>query len=31
MLLAEIPHLRRYAWVLARDREAADDLTQSCL
>ncbi|MGD0634908.1 MAG: sigma-70 family RNA polymerase sigma factor [Beijerinckiaceae bacterium] len=30
-LLAEIPHLRRYARVLARDPHAADDLVQSSL
>src|SRR6476469_374367 len=26
-----IPGLRRYAWALMRDREAADDLVQDCL
>jgi RNA polymerase sigma-70 factor (ECF subfamily) len=26
-----IPGLRRYAWALLRDREAADDLVQDCL
>lgn len=26
-----VPALRRYAWSLARDREAADDLVQDCL
>ena len=26
-----IPALRRYAWALLRDREAADDLVQDCL
>lgn len=30
-LIAEIPHLRRYARALARDPEQADDLVQSCL
>lgn len=31
LLIAEIPHLRRYALSLTRDREAADDLVQGCL
>ncbi len=31
LLIEEIPHLRRYAWALTRDFEAADDLVQSCL
>ena len=31
LLIAEIPHLRRYARALLRDPEAADDLVQSCL
>ncbi len=31
LLIAEIPHLRRYARSLARDPDAADDLVQSCL
>lgn len=31
MIIAEIPHLRRYAVALLRDREAADDLVQDCL
>ena len=26
-----IPALRRYAWALLRDHEAADDLVQDCL
>ena len=26
-----VPALRRYAWALVRDREAADDLVQDCL
>ncbi len=30
-LIAEIPHLRRFARSLARDPDAADDLVQSCL
>lgn len=30
-LIAEIPHLRRYARALLRDPEVADDLVQSCL
>lgn len=30
-LVAEIPHLRRYARSLARDADAADELVQSCL
>ncbi len=30
-LEAEIPALRRYAFALARDRDAADDLVQDCL
>lgn len=30
-LEAQIPALRRYAWALARDRQAADDLVQDCL
>lgn len=28
---AHVPALRRYAWALLRDREAADDLVQDCL
>ena len=31
LLIAEIPHLRRYARSLARDPDAAADLVQSCL
>lgn len=31
LLIAEIPHLRRYAHALERDREAAEDLVQGCL
>ncbi|KEZ78438.1 RNA polymerase sigma factor [Salinisphaera hydrothermalis] len=31
MIEAEIPHLRRYARALLRDREAADDLVQDTL
>ncbi len=31
LLIAEIPHLRRYARVLVRDADAADDLVQNCL
>jgi len=31
MLIAEIPHLRRYARSLLRDVDAADDLVQLCL
>lgn len=31
LLLAEIPHLRRYARVLAGDAQAEEDLVQSCL
>lgn len=31
MIEAEIPHLRRYARALLRDREAADDLVQDAL
>lgn len=31
LIIAEIPHLRRYAWALLRDADAADDLVQSCL
>jgi len=31
LIVAEIPRLRRYARVLTRDREAADDLVQDCL
>lgn len=30
-LEAQIPRLRRYAYALARDRDAADDLVQDCL
>lgn len=30
-LIAEIPHLRRYARALVRDADAADDLVQACL
>jgi RNA polymerase sigma-70 factor (ECF subfamily) len=30
-LIAEIPHLRRYARVLARGEQEADDLVQACL
>jgi len=30
-LVAEIPHLRRYARSLTRDQHAADDLVQNCL
>ena len=30
-LVAEIPHLRRYARSLTRDAHAADDLVQTCL
>jgi RNA polymerase sigma-70 factor, ECF subfamily len=30
-LIAEIPHLRRYAHALARDPDTAEDLVQSCL
>ncbi|MFG1344983.1 sigma-70 family RNA polymerase sigma factor [Xanthobacter autotrophicus DSM 431] len=30
-LEAQIPHLRRYAHALVRDRDAADDLVQDCL
>lgn len=30
-LIAEIPHLRRYAHALLRDPEDAEDLVQSCL
>lgn len=30
-LEAQIPHLRRYAHALLRDRDAADDLVQDCL
>ncbi|PLX39112.1 MAG: RNA polymerase subunit sigma-24 [Hyphomicrobiales bacterium] len=31
LLIAEIPHLRRYARALTRDVDAADDLVQACL
>jgi len=31
LLIAEIPHLRRYALSLTRDAHAADDLVQGCL
>ena len=31
LLIAEIPHLRRYARALTRDPEVADDLVQNCL
>jgi len=31
LIVAEIPRLRRYARVLTRDREMADDLVQDCL
>jgi RNA polymerase sigma-70 factor (ECF subfamily) len=31
ILEPHIPGLRRYAWALVRDREAADDLVQDCL
>ncbi|WP_300156583.1 sigma-70 family RNA polymerase sigma factor [Solidesulfovibrio sp.] len=31
LLMAEIPHLRRYARALARDPQTAEDLVQSCL
>tara|TARA_R110002049_G_scaffold247690_1_gene422170 strand:+ start:9592 stop:10101 length:510 start_codon:yes stop_codon:yes gene_type:complete len=31
VLIAEIPHLRRYARALLRDADAADDLVQLCL
>ncbi len=31
VLIAEIPHLRRYARALLRDVDAADDLVQLCL
>lgn len=31
MIEAEVPHLRRYARALVRDREAADDLVQDTL
>ncbi len=31
LLVAEIPHLRRYARSLTRDPHAADDLVQGCL
>jgi RNA polymerase sigma-70 factor (ECF subfamily) len=30
-IVDEIPHLRRYAIRLARDRDAADDLVQDCI
>ncbi len=30
-IAAEIPRLRRYAWALQGDREAADDLVQDCV
>ncbi len=31
LLVEHIPHLRRYAWSLLRNREEADDLVQECL
>lgn len=31
LIVAEIPHLRRYAMALLRDTDAADDLVQQCL
>jgi RNA polymerase sigma-70 factor (ECF subfamily) len=31
LLIAEIPHLRRYALALTRDPDLADDLVQTCL
>lgn len=31
MVIAEIPHLRRYARALMRDPDKADDLVQNCL
>lgn len=31
LIAREIPHLRRYARALVRDRDAADDLVQDCL
>jgi RNA polymerase sigma-70 factor (ECF subfamily) len=31
LLISEIPHLRRYARSLTREKESADDLVQSCL
>lgn len=31
LLIAEIPHLRRYALSLTRDADSADDLVQGCL
>ena len=31
LLIAEIPHLRRYALSLTRDADTADDLVQGCL
>jgi RNA polymerase sigma-70 factor (ECF subfamily) len=31
LLIAEIPHLRRYARVLVRGEQEADDLVQACL
>jgi len=31
LLIAELPHLRRYALSLTRDADAADDLVQGCL
>ncbi len=31
MIARQIPHLRRYAYTLAGDRERADDLVQDCL
>lgn len=31
LIIAEIPHLQRYALALLRDTEAADDLVQDCL
>ncbi len=30
-IVDQIPHLRRYAVALLRDRDAADDLVQECL
>lgn len=31
MIVEQIPHLRRYAYALMRDRDRADDLVQDCL
>lgn len=31
LIIEQIPHLRRYATALLRDREKADDLVQDCL